>query len=347
MTHLKPKTMNNQSKYWLIGISCLFLTVCKNRAPEKTELLNGSEAENKKGVFVSGSIVKNGKRMACIWKNDTIQMLDESLVGAALDIFVTDSSILVGGESDGKPCYWHNGKKYMVALPGEGAVTGVYVQGGVLYAIGYVHEGPIRTRGFLLNGTSVNYLNSYSGYASDFVFDGSDIYIAGADEGRPCYWKNGVLTPLSERGDVFAIDVSKGKILVAGDNRRGALTGHGVWNDGQFEPISEAFHSLKKLKLYDGKVYLLGNGATSADKSDIASNGFMDKNGQLTVFKGVNENSSTVVNDIFINNSSIFVVGAVTDNKADSRSRICYWVDGKIHIMLSEQEALSSAIFVR
>ena len=339
--------MKHQSKCWLIGIVCLFLMACKHEAPEKTELLNDGVEENSKGVFVSGSVVKNGKRMACIWKNDTIQMLDESSAGVALDIFVTDNGVLAGGESDGKPCYWHNGKKYMVDLPGEGAVTGVSVHGGVIYVVGYVHEGPVRTRGFLLNDTSVTYLNTYSGYASDFVFDGSDIYIAGVDDGRPCYWKNGVLMPLSERGDVLAIDVSGGKILVAGDNRRGALTGHGVWSDGQFEPISKAFLSLKKLKLYDGKVYLLGNGTIAADKSGVASNGFLDKNGQLAVFTGENENSSTVVNDLFINTSSTFVVGAVADSGAESTGRICYWVDGKIHIIPSEQQAIGCAIFVR
>ncbi|HWV28858.1 MAG TPA: hypothetical protein VN038_04360 [Dyadobacter sp.] len=339
--------MRTYLMYWLVSIFCFSFFACKHETPDKPELRNDDVAGQNSGIFVSGSVVRNGKRNACFWKNDTVQILDGSFAGAALCIFVTDKDILVGGESDGKPCYWHNGKKIMINLPGAGAVTGILLNNNIIYAIGYVHEGSVRTRGFLLKGTNVSYLNAYSGYANDFVFDESDLYIAGADNGRPCYWKNGLPVTLSERGDVVAIGAASEWVMVAGDNRSGVLIGNGIWKNGKFELLDQASRSVRKLKIHDGKVYLLGNEIIASNKDDVVSNAFIDKDGQLGVLKGENGNSSTIANDIFISSSSAYVLGTVTDYETKSQSRICYWIDGKIHFITSEQQALGSAIFVR
>lgn len=337
--------MKKYFKYWLVGIFCLFFWACKHEEPQKPELSDDEIVSGFSDVFVSGSVVREGKRKACYWKNDTILVLDES-AGAALDIFVTNKDILIGGESDGKPCYWNNGKKVVINLPGEGVVTSIQIKEGLVYAIGYVHEGPIRTRGFLLQGSDVSYLNRYSGYANDFAFDGADLYIAGVDEGRPCYWKNQVMVTLSERGDVVAMDAANGKVIVAGDNRRGELTGIGIWKDNQFETLNSSFHSVTKLKIHDGKIYLLGNGTTSLDKTGPATNGVVDEDGQLSVFSGENSKSSTVVTDIFITKSSMFVLGTVADHGSEQQTQLGYWKDGEIHFITLEQQAIGSAIFV-
>jgi hypothetical protein len=338
--------MNKYFKYWLAGIFCIFLSACKHEEPRKSEVTDDEIVSEFGDVFVSGSVVRDNKRKACYWKNDTILLLDESS-GAALDIFVADKVILIGGECDGKPCYWRNGEKVTINLPGEGVVTGIQLRDDVVYAIGYVHDGPVRTRGFFLKGPDVSYLNEHSGYANDFVFDGADLYIAGADEGRPCYWKNQVMVALSERGDVVAMDAVDGKVIVAGENRRGDLTGTGVWKDRQFEALNSMLLSVKKLKIFDGKTYLLGNGTTSLDKNGSISNGFVDTDGQLEVVEAENNHSSTVVNDMFITTSGMYVLGTSVDNGQDKNGKLCYWLNRKIHNITTEQQAMGSAIFVK
>ncbi|MGV3604704.1 MAG: hypothetical protein ACO1N1_25995 [Dyadobacter fermentans] len=338
--------MKKSFRYLLVGIFCFFFWACKHEEPRRREPNDDKITSEVGDVFVSGSIVRDNKRKACYWKNDTIQVLDES-PGAAFDIFVTDKEILIGGESNGKPCYWRNGEKVLIHAPGEGIVTGIQVKNDLVYAIGYIHEGPVRTRGFLLKGSDVSYLNRYSGYANDFVFDGPDLYVAGVDDGRPCYWKNQVLVTLSERGDVVAMDAVNGKVIVAGENRRGDLTGVGLWKDRQFETLNSSFLSLKKLKIFNGKTYLLGNGVTLLDKNGSLSTGFVDTDGKQEVVVGESANSCTEVNDMCITKSGMYVLGSSADNGQGKNGKLCYWLNNKIHNITSEQEAMGSAIFVK
>jgi hypothetical protein len=146
------------------------------------------------------------------------------------------------GQDSGRPVYWKNGDRTMLAPAGLGqgiAVSGsdVYVGGGVTKA---VHSEIINLAALWKNGVEEDLTDTISSWAYTPVLSGGNVYVPGYIDqwgGQPeaVYWKNGQPVGLDSTNWATAtgIAVNGSDVYVLGFTGGSAIDSSVVWENDQ------------------------------------------------------------------------------------------------------------------
>ena len=232
--------------------------------------------------------------------------------------------------------YWKNNEKVKRSYVGLSATyyTGdIFVSDNGVYVAGRGMDG---NRNFAmcwnLTGDH-NYeldrgLNS-SAY-SVFV-EGKDVFVAGKNDGKPGYWKNGTWVQLSNsKGTASSIVIKNNDVYIGGSKQIGTFTHPVYWKNGQ--EVELAFENYQgivdEIFVSDDNVYAVGQ-AYGNNKTAIA---LYWKNTQpVTLTDGSHSASAT---GIYVLDNDVFVCGV-------SNSKAVYWKNGE-EIVLSNGVSASS-----
>jgi hypothetical protein len=153
------------------------------------------------GVVYSGS---GGNGVATVWKNGVATSLTNGANEAeAYAVYVSGTDVYVGGyESNAgiyEPKIWKNGVPSTLTHGCGGDVSGIFVSGADVYAVG---EGnfcsPNAVATVWKNNVATSLTNGVNDAISSSVFVlGTDVYVAGNENNVATLWKNGVVTNLS------------------------------------------------------------------------------------------------------------------------------------------------------
>jgi hypothetical protein len=168
-------------------------------------------------IYMAGykSTPNLGDRVATYWRDTTAVALKDTLSGntEAMGIFVQDGEVYTAGSFDNqtKPVYWKNSRRIALADKSQsfsGPADAICVQGGNVYAAGYMYAGRNAFAPICWKNGTVQRL-PHAGprsFASAIAVQDRDVYVAGSDNYFPVYWKNGALVHLGDdRGQVFAM----------------------------------------------------------------------------------------------------------------------------------------------
>ena len=227
-------THNNEGKYWKNGVETLLTDANSQNGEARTLIKSGSdiyiggsdrnlpvywknEAEiplsSSQGI-VNGIAVNLGdvhavgqeSGIAVLWKNDNRMQLGDTVstdIGAS-GIAFSGNDILVCGAESGNAVLWKNGVKMILATPANQIASVAYaiaIVGNNTFVVGTDGVNAV----YWLNGSEVKLPKSgFNAAATAIAFYGTDVYIAGYDEGSraaPVYWKNGVKYHLPSGGE--------------------------------------------------------------------------------------------------------------------------------------------------
>ena len=179
----------------------------------------------------------------------------------AVTLTVGSTIYMVGGwrtTTGSFPCYWLNGAFVNLPLPAGadgGAVIGLAVSGGHVYAGGSINVGVLNVPGYWLDrvwtalplpptGTSAS--------VNDLAIDNGNIYMT-AVAATPGYWLNGVWNDLSTQGggnSSCGVSVSAGNVYVTGYS--------GYWLNGTWTALPAPSQSTAST-LFPAKVVVSGS----------------------------------------------------------------------------------------
>ncbi|GGC00765.1 hypothetical protein [Dyadobacter sediminis] len=297
-------------------------------------------------IFIAGAINNfNNYSNAAYWKNgkEIILSNDHSF---ANDILVNEGDVFVGGTINGKPCYWVNGKCVIISKD-DGFVSAIKFHKGNLYMVGLYHDSLTDIYyAFLWENNVFTILGN--GYASvtDIAFDNNDIYIAGIDEGKPCYWENQVKIMLSDHvGIVNGIEIANNDVLSAGEfapeDNEYYLTGY--WKNKEFISVGNNSAYIWNVSFNKDKIYLVGS--QIMDKDSLIDQAILIEDKVKTVLS-VPDNVSAVALNIDFNKGDKYIIGnCITSTKPVLSSQVCYWLNNKIYI-IGRPGSVCSAIHI-
>jgi hypothetical protein len=161
--------------------------------------------ETLKGKFIAGRITINGINTAVYWKDGLkINLVNQPTNNSeATDIFVTDFDV---------------------------------------YVVGYLRNNSADVATIRKNGSSTALSNSTkNSYANSVVVSGNDIYVAGSDDSKAVWWKNGIKQPIdfSENNTdsvINAIAISGNDVYMAGYqiNQTSGKKNATIWKNGSW-----------------------------------------------------------------------------------------------------------------
>ena len=176
-------------------------------------------------VYITGTIINNGVRVAVYWKNGIINQLAEN-GSSTTSITVNGSDVYVIGyltdvQNKSNAVCWKNGVASVLpggtstAIPSGIAVSGndVYISGSTTIDILTGNYVPVYWKNGVLNNLTSG---SLSAETTGIAIKGSDVFITGniASVGG-VYWKNGILTYLTGIS-ANAIALNGNDIYIAG-----------------------------------------------------------------------------------------------------------------------------------
>jgi hypothetical protein len=258
-------------------------------------------------LFVSGSdvyVAGHQDWKAVYWKNGQAVRLSNSRSNA-VSVFVSGSDIYAAGVEDRKAAYWKNGQ-LVWHLGTESAVNSIFVSGSDVFFAGDVGNVVGRKAFHGKNNQAVWLSNSEISTAWSIFVSGSDAYVAGGDDGKVVYWKNGqaVHLPGGQYG-ALSVFVTGSDVYVAGNGDDKVV----YWKNGQTICLSNK------------------SGGTSAifvSGSDVYVAGYED--GKRTYWKNgkavrLPNSDDITLDSIFVSGSDVYVAGH-QDWKA------VYWKNG-------------------
>ncbi|MDI9309182.1 MAG: hypothetical protein QM535_03105 [Limnohabitans sp.] len=253
-------------------------------------------------VYVVG---RKGNDFSAQWFNGTQSLLSPSNgYTEAKSVFKANGNIYVAGVFDGKPCYWLNG--VMNILPGTSSIYGygeaksIFVSGFDVYVAGYV----------------------------------KNIDINGQITEISAYWKNGVLTQLSDQSNANSIFVYGTDVYVCGyifvDGQKAV-----VWKNNTMSYLNTSANyncNANDIKVINGDVYVCGYGkkkyTNGTDPEEIHNKARYWKNGIETKLSDDNSRANYAYS-IYIVNNDIYVAGSDIIHNANSGGinveRAKYW----------------------
>ena len=162
---------------------------------------------------------------ALYWKNGkAVYLILGSYGGSHADeansIFVAGQDVYACGALDAR--YWKNGTSFYLGGSNTDA-NSVFVSGSDVYVAGRQEDGaPVQgyfgtyyrsVAKYWKNGTPINVSDgTKDAYATSIAVLGSDVYVAGAEDGVAKYWKNGdpvILGDASKNSDAYSIFLVK------------------------------------------------------------------------------------------------------------------------------------------
>lgn len=162
------------------------------------------------------------------WKNGIPTLIPEgSWAGGATDITVRESDVYMTGWKDEidsiRASYWINGVAQTVPRTSKyGYYNDIITSGADIYIAGSDYNDKlVQVAKFWENGTETVLTDGTKPANTSSIFiSGSDIYIAGDENQTAVYWKNGVVSPLTNSADTHSytttISINKGDVIVSG-----------------------------------------------------------------------------------------------------------------------------------
>lgn len=146
-----------------------------------------------------------------------------------------------------------------------------------------------------------------------------DVYIAGHENEKPCYWKNEKKVQLSKNsGQALSIFVKGEDVYACGyeiiDRSRQAV----LWKNGKATYLSDDVYYSRAVDLfiYENDIYVLATGAGVA----------YWKNYEKVI---VNTDSQTSASSIYVSKEDVFIAG--TTNEERRRGNAVYWKNTQEH----------------
>lgn len=232
------------AKYWKngqpvdLGINCYAESI----------FVEGSD------VYVAGAEFSGSSNIRAVyWKNGVINYLTTIATQAeAWSIAVSAGNVYVAGWEKVNipfvPRYWKNGIGYTLGggATSTGSLKSIAIAGADVYMAGGENTATVFSQAAYWKNDSKTALgpsNSES-QINHMAISGTDVYAAGYEQtggqNFAVYWKNGVMTRLTNGTDVgtaMAIGVKDGNIYVAGSN--GGTTQNAVyWKNGTLVPLT-------------------------------------------------------------------------------------------------------------
>lgn len=339
----------------LIPILGLLFASCESKLPEtadnsisKPDSTNvpGKQPYNSVNVYIAGAInVSNNKWNASYWKNSKEVVLS-SEHSFAKDIVVYKGDVFVGGEMNGLPCYWINGKCNLISKE-QGHVSAIRFHKGSLYLIGlYRDSSKDKYNAFLWKNDTFTILGNGYANASDIAFDKDDIYVAGTDEGKPCYWKNQLKVSLSNQsGHVYGIEVAGKEIYLAGEYRpdNGGYYLSGYWKNKEFISTAGNAAYIWNVGVNKEKVCLVGG--QTLGKNLITDQAILIEDNVKMVLNVPDHVSASAMNIAFIQDQKYIIGTCVNSEKPELSSQVCYWFNNQFYI-IGRPGSVCSSIFI-
>jgi len=166
---------------------------------------------------------------------------------------------------DIQPSFWKNGD--VTQLADSGSVEAIYVLRGDVYSSGYIIRNKAKVPVFWKNTTMVELQSAIQATTKKIYVFGSDVYVAGFDNGEAVYWKNGSKVGLGLPLQITDMAVASGDVHIVGYTLNN-LAFH--WQGGNVTnlPLSSGATTGKANSIFiDGSdIYIAGeasNGSTS------------------------------------------------------------------------------------
>jgi hypothetical protein len=157
--------------------------------------------------------------------------------GKGPDVLIAGTEVF--GAAGVKPCYWLNGARHEIPVPGTfGYANAIAVSGSDVYIAGNSCGEEDYMPGYWFNSTWHELpVPGIFGYANAIAVSGSDVYITGyimgcESDATPCYWLNGAWHDLpfpGTSGFANAIAVSGSGVYIAGSDGSGPC----YWLNGE------------------------------------------------------------------------------------------------------------------
>ena len=197
-------------------------------------------------VYVAGFSRYGNRTVAKYWKNGIATILGDS-ASYAICLAASAAEVYVLGYEDGNAVYWSGGSPHILqsgtSVPAVAAIavsgSDVYVAGNSFAPMYWKNQTPVfltdsfstaSTSAITVSGTDV-YVAGYGqdaggtlyamywkngipitlgkGQGFSIAVSGTDVYVAGYSGPEAVYWKNGQLVSLAQRGQAYAIYVTK------------------------------------------------------------------------------------------------------------------------------------------
>ncbi|GHV96724.1 hypothetical protein AGMMS50293_30440 [Spirochaetia bacterium] len=172
--------------------------------------------------------------------------------------------------------------------------------------------------------------NPAPGGNGNIFVSGSDVYVAGHEDDKAFYWKNGLAVRLSNsKSDASSIFVSGSDVYVAGHETVGGYDKATYWKNGKAVCLSNDPSSASSIYISGSDVYVAGY---EDDKA------FYWKNGLAVRLS----NSKSDASSIFVSGSDVYVAGHETVGGYDKAT---YWKNGKA-VCLSNDPSSASSIYI-
>ncbi|OEK04399.1 hypothetical protein [Roseivirga misakiensis] len=250
--------------------------------------------------------------------------------------------------------YWLNGNKRLISMADENfTALNMGVRNSQFYAVG---------QRFINGSTTITYWNGQfndiesptNATANGIYFDGNDIYIQGRiSNGQirtPVYWKNGVRTDLPAPNDgasLIEMVVSNGTVHVVGvsESSSGSMPRTPYyWFNGELEELETnqlVDIYIRDMTLYDGNVYILGDGYDSQNNQQMH---ILWVNGEANLYPAAGRDQQDFqrasANRLSIDNGDIYFSG---NYETSDHSRSYYYKNGSI-IMLEIDSNRSTSV---
>lgn len=222
---------------------------------------------------------------------------DSLVVVAPLHGTTGPVSVTVAGETAIGPVF-----TYTVDTTGTADTTHPVQDSVDIYAAGYDNQ-PIYWTG----GTEYLLVHrAYASYSSAYALAlvDTDVYIAGTDDTKAKYWKNGTETVLSnpnyQGGEARSLVVAGSDIYIGGSDYYHPV----YWKNGVETNLSGNEGIVNGMSLYNGDVYAVGR---------LGDTAIMWKNGVATHLSTVNADDVTATGIAFMG-SDVYVCGAENGN---------------------------------
>lgn len=269
--------MRSNACYWKNGArENLTYTPENERLSESTAIAsyNGT-------VYITGHVGAE----ACYWEDGKYMKLSEVLSpygNTPQSVAIDNGTVYILGSR----CYW----KDMSAVPlmdYDMNPTAIAVKNGLIYIAGWNYIGQAHTAHGWTNGQveALDLPDTFIGSdASCAAISDTDVYAGGYLEKEdsqmtPCYWKNGVCTPLDPgqgtSGKVQAIAMDNGTVYAAGINFNTTFDWASysacIWIDGKCTvlelPSDSGTVTVTGIAIMKGNVYVSGYFSTSESNS--------------------------------------------------------------------------------
>ncbi|MDF2382022.1 hypothetical protein JMG10_11130 [Nostoc ellipsosporum NOK] len=322
-------------------------------------------------IYIGGyDAAAGGNSVPVIWKNGTPQVLPAAGARYAYvtDIYVDETGVYASGNKrlDASapeiPVYWKNGIEYVLPIdpviyprPLRGFTTGIWAANGSVYVSGYEADFWTHSYGILWkDGVRSKITTGGSGELWDVAVSGSDVYLAGGDDGEPgstvqkgAYWKNGFITRLSPTAyfsRALKLKVSGSNFYVLGLEKTtaGSVLETRFWKNGtaqntSYLPASDTWQSVMAFDEFRGDVTFAGSQLNSGSIS-LAT---IWRNGQPINYTDGSLPARCL--DVARANGAIYAVGYDSNGGTE---KAALWKNG-VRELLSANNSSANCIFVR